>query len=131
MVPEHKRAEYDLRPGQSLALRSLGCVLELPDTILELPFLSLESLEFLMMSWLAPQLSRTSLPVDCGPRRNILILDGLRKRLPDTSAARRPRGNYWKLVILASTVPESSGPQGNQLAAPLERSYSPTWLSEK
>ena len=56
------------------------------------------------MSRLAPQLSRTSFPVDRSAWGNIPTRDPARECLPDGSEARRLRGNNWKEISWLVTV---------------------------
>jgi len=49
VIPKHEWAKDNLRPGQTLTLGSVGCMLELPDAILKLPFLSFEPFDFMLV----------------------------------------------------------------------------------
>ena len=49
MVPKHQGAKDDLDSRQTLAFGGLSCVLELPNAILELPFLCFEPFDLLLV----------------------------------------------------------------------------------
>jgi len=49
VIPKYERAKDNFRPGKTLTLGGVGCMLELPDAILKLSFLSFEPFDFLLV----------------------------------------------------------------------------------